>query len=243
MKYAGSKESIADEILPIINGYIIINNIDTYIEPFVGGCNIIDKVQCKNRFGYDKNKYLIELLKHIQKSDELPETISREQYMDFRSHYNADDKAYPDWLLAAVGLLTTGNGEMFNNGKVIKHFNDKTYTKGRESILKQAKMLHDVEFNESDYMELSPKNSLIYCDAPYSGNKELDSVTKQFNYREFWNTMREWSKSNIVLISENKAPDDFDMIWEQTDDGIDSSKLERLFIHKCNNKENVEYSF
>ena len=45
MKCTGSKEQIASELLPIIHGYIIMNNIDTYIEPFVGGCNIIDKVQ------------------------------------------------------------------------------------------------------------------------------------------------------------------------------------------------------
>ena len=27
--------------------------------------------------------------------------------------------------------------------------------------------------------------------------------------------MREWSKNNIVLISEQNAPDDFECIWEQ----------------------------
>ena len=27
--------------------------------------------------------------------------------------------------------------------------------------------------------------------------------------------MREWSKDNIVLISEENAPDDFECIWEQ----------------------------
>ena len=36
-----------------------------------------------------------------------------------------------------------------------------------------------------------------------------------FNYEEFTQTMRDWSKNNIVLISEQNAPDDFECIWEQ----------------------------
>ena len=61
MKYMGSKDKIADNILPFIHSYILMENADTYIEPFVGGANMIDKVICTNRFGYDKNKYLIAL--------------------------------------------------------------------------------------------------------------------------------------------------------------------------------------
>ena len=58
MKYMGSKRRIAKEILPII-----LKNRKQgqyYVEPFVGGCNIIDKVD-GNRIGNDINKYLIAL--------------------------------------------------------------------------------------------------------------------------------------------------------------------------------------
>lgn len=246
MKCTGSKEQIASELLPIIHGYIIMNNIDTYIEPFVGGCNIIDKVQCKNKIGYDNNEFIIKLFNHLKSIDDgsdIPEEISREQYMDFRAHYNAKDKTYPDWLLAAIGLLTNKNGEMFNNGKISKHFNTNDYIENRNEILEQIKSLHDVELKFSDYRELKPKNSLIYCDAPYSGKNEVDSVTKEFNHKEFWDIMREWSKDNIVLISENKAPSDFDIIWEQSNYDKELKKVERLFIHHNLNKDNINYDF
>lgn len=37
MNYMGSKSRIAKYIVPIIQSYIDNNNINTYIEPFVGG--------------------------------------------------------------------------------------------------------------------------------------------------------------------------------------------------------------
>ena len=48
MKYMGSKSKIASDIVAIINSYIVVYDIDDYIEPFVGGCNVIDKVNCSN---------------------------------------------------------------------------------------------------------------------------------------------------------------------------------------------------
>ena len=49
MKYMGSKSRIVDNILPIIQERLRDYNIKTYIEPFCGGCNVIDKVQCDTK--------------------------------------------------------------------------------------------------------------------------------------------------------------------------------------------------
>lgn len=51
----GSKSRIAKYIVPIIQQCIDDNNIEYYIEPFVGGANVIDKIICKNKSGSDKN--------------------------------------------------------------------------------------------------------------------------------------------------------------------------------------------
>ena len=67
MKYMGSKNRFAKELLPIIlkdrkqNQY--------YVEPFVGCANMIDKVS-GNRIGADANKYLIAMWKGLQKDIE-----------------------------------------------------------------------------------------------------------------------------------------------------------------------------
>jgi len=62
----GSKARIAKHIAPIINKYISDNQIKTYVEPFVGGANMIEHIECENKYGLDSNKYLIEFLKAIQ---------------------------------------------------------------------------------------------------------------------------------------------------------------------------------
>ncbi|GLB30148.1 hypothetical protein LAD12857_20710 [Lacrimispora amygdalina] len=87
-----------------------------------------------------------------------------------------------------------------------------------------------------DYREFSPKGCVIYCDPPYKETKDYISA-KDFNHPEFWQTMREWSCDNVVLISELQAPEDFTAVWER---GVDQSMkakehfraTEKLFI-KC----------
>jgi DNA adenine methylase len=64
MKYMGSKNRIAKHILPIIlkdrkEG-------QWYIEPFVGGFNLIDKVK-GNRIAADCNPYITTLFTAIQR--------------------------------------------------------------------------------------------------------------------------------------------------------------------------------
>ena len=60
----GSKSRIAKYIVPIIQNYIDKNYITKYIEPFCGGCNIIDKIKCDNKIASDSHKYLIEMFKN-----------------------------------------------------------------------------------------------------------------------------------------------------------------------------------
>lgn len=252
MKYMGSKAKIAKDILPFIHSYMMINNIDTYIEPFVGGANMIDKVQASHRYGYDKNRYLIALFKHLQNGGKLPEDVSREQYSDCRAHYQVDDGHYPDWYLAAVGFLAGFNGRFYdgcyaNPGYEGDKYRD-YYQEAKRNILEQMRLLQDVEFGISNYKDLEPHNSLVYCDPPYAGTKGYLTITKDFNHKEFWDTMREWSKDNIVLISEENAPEDFDVIWEQevsrTIRATDKSKAtEKLFIHHSLNSEDTNYDF
>ena len=62
MVYMGSKSKYAKYIVPILQKTIDENQVDTYIECFVGGANIIDKIKCQNKYGYDNCDTLIALL-------------------------------------------------------------------------------------------------------------------------------------------------------------------------------------
>ena len=90
MVYMGSKNKYAPEIVPILQKIINDNKLDTYIEPFVGGANVIDKIQCKNKFGYDKNATLIALHKQAQEDFSIiPEHGSRDWWDEAKSIYRA----------------------------------------------------------------------------------------------------------------------------------------------------------
>ncbi len=100
----GSKARIAKEILPIICKNLKAEQF--YVEPFVGGCNTIDKVSSKNRIAGDNNSYLIHLLKKLQYGYTPIEFISREDYYDIKKN----KYKYPKEVVALCGILASYNG-------------------------------------------------------------------------------------------------------------------------------------
>lgn len=80
MQYVGSKNRLSKELAPIIQSYITDETV-AYIEPFVGGANMIDKIKHHNKIGSDLHKELIALHNYNKNnSDLLPKTISEEEY-------------------------------------------------------------------------------------------------------------------------------------------------------------------
>lgn len=244
MKYMGSKARIAKYIVPIIQQYIDENNITTYVEPFVGGANVIDKIKCKQKIGSDKNKYLIALLERARDEKPLYESVSKELYDKARTAFNnGNTSEFYDWQIGNIGFLASYNGRWFDGGyaksgyektKNGQRFRD-YYSEAKNNLLTQAPNLKGIQFNCQDYTESNPNGVLLYCDPPYQGTKQYANATA-FDYSLFWNTMRDWSENNIVIISEEHAPDDFTCIWEQevsrSIKANDKSKsVEKLFIY------------
>lgn len=222
MKYMGAKTRIAKEIVPIIQQVISSNNITNYIEPFCGGCNIIDKIFCTNRTAADINPYLIGLFKHLQSGGDLLPAVSRELYSDVREKYKQEN-AYPEWVIGNVGFLASFNGRFFDGGyakpgyektKTGQRYRD-YYREASDNIKSQIPRLYNVLFDCVDYREHTPSGAVIYCDPPYANEKQYAN-SKTFNYDEFWEVMREWSENNFVLISEMNAPEDFVCVWEKS---------------------------
>lgn len=233
MKYMGSKSRVAKHIVPIIQSAIEKTGY-SYWEPFCGGCNIIDKISAPSKIASDIHPYLIAMWQRLQTDTSwIPETISHSEYSDVRSHPDQ----YPDWYVGWVGFVASYNGRYFDGGyakKVVTKTGVERnyYDEAKRNILEQLPSLHDITFLCCDYREQNPQNMVIYCDPPYSGAKGYSSGS--FDTEKFWDTMREWSESNVVLISEQSAPDDFVCIWQQeitrTQDNRKRSKaVERLY--------------
>lgn len=68
MKYMGSKAKVARYIVPIIQEQIERSGYETYLEPFCGGCNVIDKIEAPQRIASDCNKYLIALMQPFRQA-------------------------------------------------------------------------------------------------------------------------------------------------------------------------------
>ncbi len=243
----GSKSRIAKYIVPIIQNYIDQNKIEKYYEPFVGGANVIDKIECKEKYASDLNKYLIALLEHVRDGKELYQYVSKDLYDKARAAFNRGDTSeFEDWQIGNIGFLASYNGRWFDGG-FAKAGYEKTkngeryrdyYREAKDNVLRQASNLKRIKFYSCNYKTRNPKSCLIYCDPPYANTKQYANATK-FDYDEFWQIMRDWSENNIVLISEQNAPEDFECIWEQevsrSIKATDKSKAtEKLFMYRNN---------
>ena len=241
MKYVGSKNRLAKELVPIIQSHIT-NETKGYIEPFVGGANMIDKIECNNKFGCDIHEELIELLKYVQDTNNiLPKTITEEEYNKVRLN---KDK-YEKWYVGFVGFCATFGAKYF--GGYARGFKEDKITprdipaESIRNIEKQRKNLQNIKFKCCSYDEINKniKDFVIYCDPPYKGTLKY---TTNFDYNKFYKWCKEMSKNNIVLISEYWMPEEFECIWEKkTTVRIDSNKkskdkkmerTEKLFIYR-----------
>ena len=236
MKYIGSKTRLAKHIAPIINDIIKRYDIDTYIEPFCGGLNMMEHINCKNRIAYDINRYLINMWKDILNGWMPPKELTKEDYNNIKN--NKDN--YSDSMVAIAGLCATYNAKWFGGYAGIVHTKANTirnyYDESIRNILKQKDKLIGVKLICDTYENIECKNSLLYCDPPYEGTTKYKNIDN-FDYDTYWNKIRDWSKDNIVLCSEYHAPFDFVCIYEKTltttlDKNSRKKDTEKLFIHE-----------
>lgn len=224
MKYMGSKRLIAKELLPFIDHVLASPDIKAYVEPFVGGCNMIDKVSYPRRYGFDNNRYLIAMLSCLDVVDkEMPDEMPREEYEAVRADYNAGGVTYTDWYIGAVGFLASRSGRFFDGGfsGIITDKDGKTrnhYLEAKRNVLAQAPLLRGVKFGFGDYRDTCSKyeGALIYCDPPYKDVKAY-STSRGFDHAAFWDWCRAMAEKNIVLVSEQTAPDEpwIEPLWQK----------------------------
>ena len=243
MVYMGSKDRTAKYLIPIMNKIIKDNNIDYFFDMCVGGGNLSANkkhhLDVKNIIGLDNNKYLIALLKEVQKRDIEYFSVTKEEY----KHIKENKDEYEQWYVGYVGFLQSFGSNFFGSyvktniggrNTIKERYNN--LISQRDSLLK-IKLFHKDIF-EVDYSKL-PKNSLLYFDPPYSNTTEYHS---KFDSEKFWELINNLSKNFIVLISEFNTPDNYVSIWNKEKLSILNSKsnyktdVEHLFVHKNNLK-------
>ncbi len=242
MVYMGSKAKYAKYIVPVLQQAIDDNNVDTYIECFVGGANIIDKIKCENKYGYDRSDTLIALLQTAQSGmDNVLAAGSRELW-DKGKGYVKDGIMPEDMTLAEIGAMEFFAS--FSNGGFPRGYAKNTDTRdyfneARRNMEAQAADLEGIVFKTQNYWDLEDvSGAVIYLDPPYQGTKFYGYANQpKMDYTHFWNWVREISKNNYVYVSEQSAPEDFEVIWEQevtrtTNKENNFKAVEKLFKYK-----------
>lgn len=237
MKYMGSKARISKEILPLILSERRIDQ--CYVEPFVGGGNMIGKVNGW-RIGADSNEYCISALRFIRDSD-LPK--NNKEFTE--EHYNKAAFAVRSKSSLPFGVGLTGYALIcfsfgakwlggWSRGKNSKGQARDYVAEQYRANIKQKPLLQSVDLICSDYMNLEiPTESIIYCDPPYQGTTKYKD---KFDHDCFWQWCRDKAiEGHRVFISEYSAPKDFVCIWEkeiQSGLNVNSTKkgIEKLFV-------------
>jgi len=237
MKYMGSKRRLAKHIAPIIQGYIDKGGYKTYIEPFVGGANMIEAIQCEDKHGSDSHRHLIELMRFVSEGNahKLPDTITEEEYVAIRD--NKDD--YPDWLVGFCGFNATFGAKWFGGyARPRKNGYDRDVICGKIGLEKQGPLIADVEFQCHTYRQWAPENCVVYCDPPYAGTTKYKDG---FDHADFWRWCKKYAEpqhNNVILVSEYSAPNGVACIWQKeientlSKDVKGKKGVEKLFLVK-----------
>ena len=213
-----------------------------WVEPFVGGANIIDKVK-GNRLGADSNSHVIDALCFIR-DGQLPRDnneftegmydtaaiLARENRLD---GYAFGMQCYA--LIAfSFGAKWVGGWSRGKNSKgEQRDYVDEQY----RANMKQKPLLKGVWFEHVDYENIEiPEKSIVYCDSPYKG-------TTGYKYKFDHDKYFEWCRLQVkaghqVFISEYSAPADFICVWQKelkvsvAKVGKQKNAIEKLFVHE-----------
>ena len=242
MKYLGGKHRLGYEISSVLK-YLCPDH-KKYLEPFCGALGVFRHMtEDYNCEGTDIQCDMIELWKGIKNdSFKIPKKVDDAYYDKIKQSKG------PSAIRGFVGFLCSWNGMFFAGLAKYKNTNRDACREASNDIINIEPLLQKktVNFKCCSYDELKPKNALIYCDPPYANTISYSGADGDFDNDRFWKIVRKWSKNNIVIISEEKAPDDFKCIWKKdysrgrgfksktNRDKGGKNVVEKLFIHENN---------
>lgn len=216
MVYRGSKSRLKKQLIPIINKVIELSNYKSYLEPFVGGCNIIEDVKCTFRTANDYNSYLIKMVKELVKLNDYELMVfnpdnnwcDKKTYYKFWEHYKKfynkklEEMNNYDFITGFVGSLYSFSGGFYNSYGVeneSKHYKVKC---AWNHLYKQLPKLKGVIFTSFDYLDLNMDHEIVYLDPPYGQTTQYGRIKWDIGKWQDWlNWLENQSLKSIILYS------------------------------------------
>lgn len=191
-----------------------------YIEPFVGGGNVISCFGGE-RIGYDINKYMIAFLRKVIQEgiDWIPKKVDAELFAKVKKNKDQDLA-----LSGYIGFNFSYGGNFFTtfrNSYKGKRDGQRDYSReGIQHVLNHCKYLRSkpgLKFIRKNYQNISMqklRDSFVYCDPPYFQTYHRNF---KFDSHLFW----EWAcdiPAKTLFVSEASIPDEFKskfkIVWQ-----------------------------
>lgn len=229
----GSKARHAKHIVPfLMEGH---DQANWYIEPFMGGGNMLSNVPAKHKWGNDTAGYAVALLEAVASGWEPPETLTQDEYYDIKCSPDKYDAAKVGFAMYCCSYASKEWGGYARNKP--NEGKNSSYPAGSAANLNaQRPGLIGTKFTCMSYLDLKiPNDSTVYCDPPYAATTGYGG---DFDNEQFWRWASDLSMRCRVFVSEYTSPDEWKCIWEKTvskyvtkkDDKYDKA-TEKLFIY------------
>lgn len=211
MRYLGGKSRLAPKIVPVIVR-LARGSSGRYVEPFVGGGAILEKVALTGEFSKleagDVVPDLIMLWKAVQMGWVPPTTLPYDEYQKLKH-------AEPSALRGFAGFSASMFAKWFVGYARDKAGVDESKTVGATSraLVRAGKALPRVRFRCQNYRDwkLEP-GDVVYCDPPYKdtagyGAAVAEEGGEEFDHARFWAWCSEQAHNDVrVIVSEATPP-------------------------------------
>jgi DNA adenine methylase len=226
MKYIGSKRRIVKDILPVILKERTSLQ-QWYVEPFVGGGNVIQHVM-GNRMGSDSNPYVIQALLAIRDHiDDLPKNNREFTEEDYKQLRYSDAYPYKGYIGFTCSYSSKWLGGWRRDSKGSDYVREAYNSARKQHRLLQGCILYCCSY---DALVLPP-NCIIYCDPPYQNVLQYKNAAVFDRHRFFAWCRSMKAQGHTIFVSEYTAPEDFTCVYEKRTTVMHTQKYatERLY--------------
>lgn len=220
--YIGNKYRILDQIIPRFP-----KNINTFVDLFCGGCDVVANVRANRRIANDINDCLIDAVRSFQQYDiqqilnYIHHTIAEynlsednpDSFNTFRDHYNKTRNPIDLFILSCFSfsnMIRFNSKKEFNCSFWFRRFNDHTLF----NLENFVKLINGIEFTVNDFRNVDLTNlqcgDFVYADPPYiittgtynDGKRGFDGWSEQHEI-ELYNILSNLSARDIKFALSN----------------------------------------
>lgn len=213
MRYQGGKKRLGSQIADVLKKFHRPGML--YLEPFCGmvsvGIHMAD-IDGKTIVA-DADRGVVELLQAVRNGWDPPVRITEDIYYVYQEILN-----HTSPIRTFVGYGCSWGGKWFGGyarNNSTKSGSGRSYARIAHDSLMRMKDDGLDKIDEvvcADYRAWNPNGCLIYCDPPY---RNVTNHRLGLDHDEYINLMNEWSKDNIVIISEYEPYDGWVPIWRE----------------------------